>query len=82
MKAARQETAMAASVFPHVAVIAEPSQFRGRRFGNAVIVGGGMGVAQTAESLARRLRALPAPARILSGPEATGWAGVARPTLG
>ncbi|MDR1152665.1 MAG: fused MFS/spermidine synthase [Bifidobacteriaceae bacterium] len=75
---ARQEFATAASVFAHVSVIAEPSQFRGRRYGNAVIVGGGEEVAQTAESLARRLRTLPVPARIVSGAEATRWAGVAR----
>ncbi|MDR1186898.1 MAG: fused MFS/spermidine synthase [Bifidobacteriaceae bacterium] len=75
---ARQEVATISSVFAHVSVIAEPSQFRGRRYGNAVILAGGADAAMTAESLARRLRTLPVPARIISGTEAARWAGVAR----
>ncbi len=36
---ARREAATALSVFPHVALVAEPGQLHGRRFGNVVIAG-------------------------------------------
>jgi spermidine synthase len=76
---AKGELAAAAQVFDHVTIMAEPSQFRGRRYGNAVIMAGWAKAALTAEGLVRRLRSLPAPARMISGLEAVRWAGRTRP---
>jgi len=79
LDAAKSEVATIAQVFPVVAVIAEPGQLRGRRWGNAVILAGGPALADTAISLVRRLGNLPFPSRIIAGGEAVKWAGRARP---
>ncbi|MCL2787698.1 MAG: fused MFS/spermidine synthase [Micrococcales bacterium] len=79
LDAAKSEVAAVAGAFPYVAVIAEPGQLRGRRWGNAVILGGGPALAGTAIGLVRRLTLLPFPARIIAGQEAVLWAGRARP---
>jgi spermidine synthase len=72
---AKAELAAVAAAFPVAAVIAEPAQLRGRRWGNAVIVGGPPRLAETAQTLTRSLAALPFPARIIAGQEASTWAG-------
>jgi spermidine synthase len=79
LEQARRELVTAARAFDHVAVIAEPGQFRGRRWGNVVILAGGRDAEETTNGLARRLRSLPIPARIVAGSEAVGWAGRAKP---
>lgn len=65
---ARAQVATLRSVFPEVALMAEPGVLRGRRFGNLVVV------ASTAplpvSSLARRTAGDEMPARVLSGIEA------------
>ncbi|MFI1580159.1 spermidine synthase [Embleya sp. NPDC020630] len=64
----RAQVATLRSVFPEVALMAEPGVLRGRRFGNLVVV------ASTAplpvSSLARRTAGDEMPARVLSGIEA------------
>lgn len=60
----RREAATVGEVFAHVSVILEPGVLRGRRYGNAVIVGSS---APLDPSLHRVLRTLPAPARLLDG---------------
>ncbi|MFB9377977.1 spermidine synthase [Kineococcus gynurae] len=65
MPLARAEAATASAVWPHVALVAEPSLFRGRRYGNALLV------ASDAELplavMLRRLSGGAAPARVLAG---------------
>ena len=72
---ARGEAATVASVFPHVAVVAEPGVLRGRRYGNLVVAGTDDPGLLTSPVLARALRTLPVPARILVADEAAGFAG-------
>ena len=62
---ARGEAATVASVFAHTAVVAEPAVLRGRRYGNLVIAGTEDPDLLVSPALARALRALPVPARIL-----------------
>ncbi len=64
----RREAATVGAVFDHVSVILEPGVLRGRRYGNAVIVGS---QAPLDHSLHRVLRTLPAPARLLAGADLT-----------
>ena len=65
LRFARAEAATLAAVFGHVALIAEPGTFRGRRFGNLVAV------ASDAElpiaELTRRAASDPMPARVVEG---------------
>ena len=65
LRFARAEAATLAAVFGHLAVIAEPGTFRGRRFGNLVAV------ASDAElpiaALTRRCAGDPMPARVVEG---------------
>lgn len=76
---ARSEVATVRSVFDSVAVIAEPGQLRGRRYGNLVLLAGAAGVVD--DALARALRSLPAPARLLDGAELDAFAGSTAPLL-
>lgn len=69
---ARREAATVAAVFPHVAVIVEPGILRGRRYGNVVLVGSDDPLDAR---LHRLLGTLPAPARLLQGPEALAFIG-------
>lgn len=69
---ARREAATVAAVFPHVAVIVEPGILRGRRYGNVVLVGSDNPLDS---SLHRLLGTLPAPARLLQGPDALAFIG-------
>jgi spermidine synthase len=73
---ARAEAATALGCFRHVALIAEPAQFKGRRNGNVVLA------ASAAElpvgPLTRRLASGAVRARLLVGPEVRGFCGGAR----
>jgi spermidine synthase len=77
MEASRREAATAFAVFPHVAVIAEPGQFRGRGFGNVLILAapGPLPLAP----LGRRLASGPVRARLVEGEEAVAFVAGRRP---
>lgn len=70
---ARTEVATLQEVFPHVALIADPAILRGRRYGNVVLVGSAHPVATP--GLARALRGLPLPVRLVAGEELVDFAG-------
>ncbi|WP_200886644.1 spermidine synthase [Phaeacidiphilus oryzae] len=74
---ARGQLATAATVFPQLCLIAEPSVLRGRRYGNLVLV------ASRAElpvpALSRRAAADPFPARVVHGAALTALIGDAAP---
>ncbi|HEY0215275.1 MAG TPA: fused MFS/spermidine synthase [Cellulomonas sp.] len=76
---ARAEVATAAEVFEHVGVVAEPGVLRGRRYGNVVVIGTDDPTVLTDAGLARDLRSLPVPARLLEGDDLRAFAGRARP---
>ncbi|MGW1812796.1 spermidine synthase [Streptomyces sp. NPDC002125] len=61
----RGQIATAASLFPELALAADPTVWRGRRFGNAVLVASGLPIA-TAE-LTRRVAGDPHPGRVEHG---------------
>jgi spermidine synthase len=71
LDAAKAEVRAAAAVFPHVAAIGEPAQFKGRRWGNIVIAGS---TAELPAGLERDLRKLAAPARAYVDADAIAWA--------
>ena len=75
---ARAQVATARAVFPHVCVLAEPAVFRGRRFGNLVVV------ASHAElplaDLTRRTAGDPFPGRVEHGDALTRFTVGTRPT--
>jgi spermidine synthase len=68
LRLARAEAATFRAVFDDVAVIAEPGQVKGRRHGNVVLVGTNHPSLDD-PSLARELRSLAVPARLLHGRE-------------
>jgi spermidine synthase len=68
---ARAQAATAAAVFEHVAVVAEPSVLRGRRFGNLVLAASAAPLPLAA--LSRRAAGDPFPARLLAGSELADW---------
>ena len=72
---ARSEIATTARVFRYVGVVAEPSQLRGRRYGNLLLAGTDDPGLLTDPGLARELRSLPVPARLLADDEARDLAG-------
>lgn len=72
---ARAEAATVADVFAHVAVIAEAGVLRGRRYGNVVLAGTDDPGLLASPALARALRTLPVPARLLAGEEAAAFVG-------
>jgi spermidine synthase len=76
---ARAEAATLAAEFAHVGVVAEPSLLRGRRYGNIVVVGTDDPDLLDDPGLARALRSLPVPARLLHGAELMAFAGRAAP---
>jgi SAM-dependent methyltransferase len=76
---ARAEAATLATVFAHVGVVAEPSLLRGRRYGNIVVIGTDDPRLLTGAGLARALRSLPVPARLLQGEDLTAFVGRAAP---
>lgn len=68
----RSEAATVREVFPHVSIVVEPGVLKGRRYGNAVIIGS---EAPLDPALDRVLRTLPAPARLLRGAEVAQFIG-------
>jgi spermidine synthase len=72
---ARSEAATLAAVFRHCALIAEPAVLRGRRYGNLVLAGTDDPDLLGGAALARTLRTLPVPARILVGEELSEFVG-------
>ena len=75
---ARAQAATVQAVFKHVSVIAEPGVFRGRRFGNLIIVGSH--VELPIEQLVRRTAGDPFPGRVEYGSSLEKFIGGARPT--
>ena len=81
---ARCEVATALAVMADVALVAEPGLLRGRRYGNLVLAGttaggtSGTGSMLGRADVARELRSLPAPARLLHGDELTAFAAGSR----
>lgn len=75
---ARAQVATARAVFPHVCVVAEPAVFRGRRFGNFILV------ASSAElplpALTRLIAGDPFPGRVEHGDALTRFIGDTRHT--
>lgn len=80
---ARREVATLFEVFPAVALLADPGQLRGRRFGNVVLVAAHNRdrLNQLAAPMARALRSAAAPARLLVDSQARSFAGTAAPFL-
>lgn len=76
---ARAEVATLRTVFTDVAAIAEPGQLRGRRYGNLVLAGSDRSGMLGSADLARAIRSLPAPTRVLHGSELASFAGHAVP---
>ena len=76
---ARAEVATLRAVFADVAATAEPGQLRGRRYGNLVLTGTNQPGLLASADLARAVRSLPAPTRLLHGKELTAFAGHAVP---
>jgi len=66
---ARSEVATVREVFGVVVLTAEPAQLRGRRYGNLVIAASDSAEVLTGAGLARAIRSLPAPTRLLEGRE-------------
>lgn len=78
LRVARAEAATVRSVFAEAALVAEPGQFKGRRHGNLVLVGTKSG-SLDAPGLARELRSLAVPARLLRGSELRAFTSGAAP---
>jgi spermidine synthase len=70
---ARGQVATYQSVFPYTVAMAEPAVWRGRRFGNVVLVASES--ALPAAGLARRCAGDPVPARVVSGGELVRFVG-------
>ncbi|WP_421733347.1 spermidine synthase [Cellulomonas sp.] len=76
---ARAEVATLRAAFEDVAVIAEPGLLRGRGYGNVVLAATDDPELLGSAPLARAVRSLPAPARLLHGAEVTAFVGSASP---
>ncbi len=72
---ARAEAATTGAVFGFVAVVAEPALLRGRGYGNVVLAGTDTSGLLTSAGLARDIRSLPVPARLIPPDEVPAWAG-------
>lgn len=77
LQLARAEAATALSVFPHVAVVAEPGVLRGRRYANLLLAAGSGPLPIPAWDRATRGGAVPM--RLLAGADLTTFAAGARP---
>ncbi len=77
MSASRVEAATALSVFDHVALLAEPALFKGRRYGNVVVLGSQ--AALPIAALERRLASGAVRARLLDTDQSRAFAGGCRP---
>ncbi|AEI12511.1 methyltransferase type 11 [Cellulomonas gilvus ATCC 13127] len=71
---ARSEAATLGRVFADVVVIAEPALLRGRGYGNLVLAATDDPALLAVAGLARAVRTLPAPARLLRGEEVAAFA--------
>ncbi|MFC5072221.1 spermidine synthase [Kitasatospora cinereorecta] len=69
----RGQVATAASVFPELALAADPAVWRGRRFGNAVLVASDLPIAVA--ELTRRVAGDPHPGRVEHGRALVGFTG-------
>ncbi|WP_245530320.1 spermidine synthase [Cellulomonas flavigena] len=76
---ARAELATLATTFARIGVVAEPSQLKGRRYGNLLLVATDDADLLDDTGLARTLRTLPVPARLLTDADARTLAGPALP---
>ena len=76
---ARAEVATLRATFADVAALAEPGQLRGRRYGNLVLAGTDRPGLLGSADLARAVRSLPAPTRLLPGSALIAFAGQALP---
>lgn len=76
---ARAEAATASAVFRHVAVVAEPAVLKGRRYGNVVVVATDDPDLLDGAGLARDLRSLAVPARLVAGEDLAAFVGRAAP---
>lgn len=76
---ARAEVATALAAFRHVAVIGEPSTFRGRRFGNLVLVASDEPIDGAA--LRRRSASGGAPGRVMDTDESRAFTGGTKPLI-
>jgi spermidine synthase len=74
---ARAQAATVLAVYPHAALIAEPSVLRGRRFGNLVLAASRHPLPLA--ELTRRTAADPFPARVVAGDELRQWIAGAAP---
>ena len=74
---ARAETSTALAAFRHVVQIGEPSTFRGRRFGNLVLVGSDAPI--DLPGLRRRVAGGSAPGRVLDTDDCRDFTGGAKP---
>ncbi|WP_238402621.1 spermidine synthase [Cellulomonas sp. H30R-01] len=72
---ARSEAATLADVFDDVAVVAEPGLLRGRGYGNVVLAATDDPQLLGSPALARTVRSLPAPARLLHGDDVAAFIG-------
>ncbi|KIF69781.1 spermine synthase [Streptomyces sp. AcH 505] len=73
----RGQIATAATVFPHLALAADPAVLRGRRFGNAVLLGSARELPVT--ELTRRVATDPHPGRVEHGRALADFTGGAAP---
>lgn len=73
----RGQIATVASVFPELALVADPTVLRGKRFGNAVLVASGLPL--PIAELTRRAASDPHPARVEHGRELLDFTGGAAP---
>jgi spermidine synthase len=73
----RGQIATAATVFPELALVADPAVLRGKRFGNAVLLAGAHPL--PVADLTRRAAADPHPGRVEHGKALTDFTGGARP---
>ena len=81
---ARAEVATARAVLADVALVADPGQLKGRRYGNLVLIGTvstSHGPDLDDASLARRLRSLPVPVRLLHGRDLDSFVAGAAPLV-
>lgn len=70
LKEAKRELVILGSIFPAVAAIAEVAVLAGKRYGNVVLAASSIDNAKfDSPQLARALRSLPAPAKIITGSE-------------
>jgi spermidine synthase len=79
LASARAEVATLREVFADVVAIAEPAQLKGRRYGNLVLGGCDTPGLLGSADVARAIRSLPAPTRVLHGAELDAFVGDARP---